>query len=154
MSAWRVKAASAQLAGAARNALLLRNSPDEPCGTRALRTSLTRPSAGHRPPADHPFPPTAVTKMAPHHAFLFDAPVRYVLGGGALASAIWAFGFAAKDPEPVVHAEEFDAKGKKKVIVRTHSGQIPPGLTGAETEDGYHERLAKTNFGRSGGTGA
>ena len=37
------------------------------------------------------------------------------------------------------------------VIVRTHSGQIPPGLTGAETEDGYHERLAKTNFGRSGG---
>ena len=92
--------------------------------------------------------------MAPHHAFLFDAPVRYVLGGGALASAIWAFGFAAKDPEPIVHAEEFDAKGKKKVIVRTHSGQIPPGLTGAETEDGYHERLAKTNFGRSGGTGA
>ena len=92
--------------------------------------------------------------MAPHHAFLFDAPVRYVLGGGALASAIWAFGFAAKDPEPIVHAEEFDAKGKKKVIVRTHSGQIPPGLTGAETEDGYHARLAKTNFGRSGGTGA
>ena len=92
--------------------------------------------------------------MAPHHAFLFDAPVRYVLGGGALASAIWAFGFAAKDPEPIVHAEEFDATGKKKVIVRTHSGQIPPGLTGAETEDGYHERLAKTNFGRSGGTGA
>ena len=45
-------------------------------------------------------------------------------------------------------------KGKKKVIVLTHSGQIPPGLTGAETEDGYHERLAKTNFGRSGGTGA
>ncbi|KAL3916556.1 MAG: hypothetical protein SGPRY_006768, partial [Prymnesium sp.] len=28
--------------------------------------------------------------MAPRHAFLFDKPVRFVLGSGAIAGAIWA----------------------------------------------------------------
>ena len=85
--------------------------------------------------------------MAPHHAFLFDAPVRYVLGGGALASAIWAFGFAAKDPEPIVHAEEFDAKGKKKVIVTPRPD--PAGPHGRRDGGRLPERLQRPSGARA-----
>mmetsp|Transcript_24333 Transcript_24333/g.49399 ORF Transcript_24333/g.49399 Transcript_24333/m.49399 type:complete len:82 (-) Transcript_24333:170-415(-) len=73
--------------------------------------------------------------MAPKHSFLFDMPVRYVMGTGLLAGGIWTM----FRPTDVVLAQE-ESK-KPKVLVRTASGQIPPGLAGSESENSYAKRM-------------
>ena len=104
--------------------------------------------------------------MAPKHAFLFDIPVRYVLGAGITTGVLWTF----LRPKDVALAQE--PEKKPKVLVRTASGaviscnqtvgaaprgisisvatspptrprpsQIPPGLAGSEREMDYAKRM-------------
>ena len=73
--------------------------------------------------------------MAPQHAALFDMPVRFVIGVGTLTGAFWMM-TRPKDV-PLVQA----AEAQKKVIVRTASGAIPPGLGGSESETMYQKRM-------------
>eukprot|EP00492_Amphilonche_elongata_P002498 TRINITY_DN2754_c0_g1_i1.p4 TRINITY_DN2754_c0_g1~~TRINITY_DN2754_c0_g1_i1.p4 ORF type:complete len:78 (+),score=11.02 TRINITY_DN2754_c0_g1_i1:53-286(+) len=73
--------------------------------------------------------------MAPKHAFLFDMPVRYVLGAGITTGVLWTF----LRPKDVALAQE--PEKKPKVLVRTASGAIPPGLAGSEREMDYAKRM-------------
>ena len=65
----------------------------------------------------------------------FDMPVRFVIGVGTLTGAFWMM-TRPKDV-PLVQA----AEAQKKVIVRTASGAIPPGLGGSESETMYQKRM-------------
>ena len=56
--------------------------------------------------------------MAPKHAFLFDIPVRYVLGAGITTGVLWTF----LRPKDVALAQE--PEKKPKVLVRTASGAV------------------------------
>ena len=58
--------------------------------------------------------------MAPKHAFLFDMPVRYVLGAGITTGVLWTF----LRPKDVALAQE--PEKKPKVLVRTASGAVVP----------------------------
>ena len=73
--------------------------------------------------------------MAPQHSFLFDLPFRFVLGTGITAGTVWAL----FKPTDVALAEEVSKK--PKVLVRTASGAIPPGLAGSESENSYTSRM-------------
>lgn len=73
--------------------------------------------------------------MPPRHAFLFDLPFRYVLGTGVAAGTLWTL----LRPTDVALAEEVSKK--PKVLVRTASGAIPPGLAGSESENSYTSRM-------------
>ena len=58
--------------------------------------------------------------MPPKHAFLFDLPLRYVLGTGVAAGALWTF----FRPTDVALAEEVSQK--PKVLVRTPATRASP----------------------------
>lgn len=74
-------------------------------------------------------------KRTPQHSFLFDLPFRFVLGTGITAGTVWAL----FKPTDVALAEEVSKK--PKVLVRTASGAIPPGLAGSESENSYTSRM-------------
>ena len=57
-------------------------------------------------------------QMPPRHAFLFDLPLRYVLGTGVAAGTMWTL----FKPTDVALAEEVSQK--PKVLVRTASGAV------------------------------
>ena len=58
--------------------------------------------------------------MAPKHSFLFDMPMRFVMGTGIMAGTAWTL----FKPTDVALAQE--ESSKPKVLVRTASGAVRP----------------------------